>query len=118
MNASTKNVTKTIIDIGKDFSRYPAGRYETDGPFNGELFRTKFLVPTLVNQQQITIDLDNTAGYGSSFLEEAFGGLVRIGYSSARIKAAITLHSEDLSLLDEIEEYILSRGASCIPADS
>lgn len=107
MNASTINVTKTIIDIGKDFSHYPTGRYETDSPFSGELFRTKLLVPALINKQQITIELDNTAGYGSSFLQEAFGGLVRIGYSSAQIKTAITLHSEDPSLLDEIEEYIL-----------
>jgi len=44
MNATTENIATTIIDIGKDFSRYPAGRYETDGPFNGELFRAKFLV--------------------------------------------------------------------------
>ena len=107
MNASTINVTKIIIDIGKNFSRYPAGRYETDGPFNGELFRTKFLVPALVNQQNTTIDLDNTAGYGSSFLEEAFGGLVRIGYSSAQIKTVISLHSEDPSLIDEIENQAI-----------
>jgi hypothetical protein len=107
MNATTENITTTIIDIGKDFSRYPAGRYETDGPFNGELFRAKFLVPVLKNNKQITIELDGTAGYGSSFLEEAFGGLVRLGYSSTQIKTAITLHSEDPSLLEEIEEYIL-----------
>jgi len=107
MNATTENITTTIIDIGKDFSRYPAGRYETDGPFNGELFRAKFLVPVLNNNKRITIELDGTAGYGSSFLEEAFGGLVRLGYSSRQIKTAITLHSEDPSLLEEIEEYIL-----------
>jgi hypothetical protein len=107
MNTITENIATTIIDIGKDFSRYPAGRYETDGPFNGELFRAKFLVPVLNNNKRITIELDGTAGYGSSFLEEAFGGLVRLGYSSRQIKTAITLHSEDPSLLEEIEEYIL-----------
>ena len=107
MIATTINVTTTIIDIGKDFSRYPAGRYETDGPFSGELFRAKFLVPVLKNNKQITIELDGTAGYGSSFLEEAFGGLVRLGYSSKQINAAITLNSEDPSLIEEIEEYIL-----------
>jgi hypothetical protein len=101
------NATIKIIDIGKDFSRYPAGRYETDGPFSGELFRSRFLVPALDNKKQITIELDGTAGYGSSFLEEAFGGLVRLGYSSKQIKAVILLHSEDPSLIEEIEEYIL-----------
>ena len=101
------NATIKIIDIGKDFSRYPAGRYETDGPFSGELFRSRFLVPALDNKKQITIELDGTAGYGSSFLEEAFGGLVRLGYAPKQIKAVILLHSEDPSLIEEIEEYIL-----------
>ncbi|MCX7091895.1 MAG: STAS-like domain-containing protein [Methylobacter sp.] len=101
------NTTTTIIDIGQDFSRYPAGRYKTDGPFSGEIFRAQFLVPVLDNNEHAIIELDGTAGYGSSFLEEAFGGLVRLGYSSAQIKTAVTLHSEDPSLLEEIEEYIL-----------
>ncbi len=101
------NVTTKIIDIGKDFSRYPAGRYKTDGPFSGELFRENFLIPVLDDNGHITIELDSTAGYGSSFLEEAFGGLIRLGYSSNQIKTAITLNSEDPSLIEEIEEYIL-----------
>ncbi|MFI3138367.1 MAG: STAS-like domain-containing protein [Methylococcaceae bacterium] len=96
-----------VIDIGKDFSRYPAGRYEADGPFSGELFRSRFLVPALDSKEQLTIELDSTAGYGSSFLEEAFGGLVRLGYSANQIKSVIVLNSEDPSLLEEIEEYIL-----------
>lgn len=100
------NETSKIIDIGKDFSRYPAGRYQTDGPFNGELFRSRFLIPALNNNEQITVALDDTAGYGSSFLEEAFGGLVRLGYSAKQIKSVISFHSEDPSLIEEIEEYI------------
>jgi hypothetical protein len=100
------NETSKIIDIGKDFSRYPAGRYQTDGPFNGELFRSTFLIPALNNNEQITVALDDTAGYGSSFLEEAFGGLVRLGYSAKQIKSVISFHSEDPSLIEEIEEYI------------
>jgi len=100
------NETSKIIDIGKDFSRYPAGRYQTDGPFNGEFFRSRFLIPALNNNEQITVALDDTAGYGSSFLEEAFGGLVRLGYSAKQIKSVISFHSEDPSLIEEIEEYI------------
>jgi len=102
MSTNTK-----LIDIGRDFSRYPAGRYESDGPFCGEIFRQKFLVPAITKNEKIIIELDGTAGYGSSFLEEAFGGLVRLGYSANQIKTVITLHSEDPSLLEEIEEYIL-----------
>lgn len=65
------------IDIGADFSDVPAGRFPADGPFNGEHFRKNFLVPALNSGKVVEINLDNTEGYGSSFLEEAFGGLVR-----------------------------------------
>ena len=83
------NENNKIIDIGKDFSRYPAGRYTSDGPFRGESFRSKFLVPALNNNHKIIVLLDDTAGYGSSFLEEAFGGLVRLGYSAQQINSII-----------------------------
>lgn len=66
-----------MIDIAKEFSRTPAGRYLSDGPSNGEKFREEFLVPNLLKYGTIDIKLDGTAGYPSSFLEEAFGGLIR-----------------------------------------
>lgn len=100
------NEMRKIINIGKDFSRYPAGRYISDGPFSGEAFRSGFLIPALNNNEKTAILLDDTAGYGSSFLEEAFGGLVRLGYSEQKINSIISLQSEDPSLLEEIEEYI------------
>lgn len=97
---------KKTIDIGKMFSRYPAGRFPSDGPFNGELFRNTILIPELKKNQIIAIELDDTAGYGSSFLEEAFGGLVREGISHKIIKNNIFFNSEDESLVEEINEYI------------
>ena len=72
--------TDVIIDVAGEFSRYPAGRYRSDGRYSGERFRQDFLVPALkkVKEQGIvTIEMDGAAGYGPSFLEEAFGGLVR-----------------------------------------
>ena len=38
---------KKIINIRRDFSRYPAGRYIGDGPYNGQRFREDFLIPAL-----------------------------------------------------------------------
>jgi len=71
----------TTIDIARDFTRTPGGRYISDGPFSGELFRDRLLVPALrkarQNGQPVVVILDGTRGYLSSFLEEAFGGLVR-----------------------------------------
>ena len=94
------------INIGSDFSRYPAGRFKSDGDFNGELFRDKFLIPALENQEYTLIELDDTAGYGSSFLEEAFGGLVRKGFSADKVKKFLSFFSDDESLKEEIEDYI------------
>jgi len=70
------------IDIAKDFTDTPLGRYPTDGPYSGERFREEFLYPALKNDS-VSVVIDGTEGYGSSFLDEAFGGLVRKGYYSA-----------------------------------
>lgn len=65
-----------MIDIARDFSDIPGGRFPSDGPYNGQDFRDRFLAPAL-EQGQVEVVMDNTEGFGSSFLEEAFGGLVR-----------------------------------------
>jgi hypothetical protein len=60
----------------------PGGRYISDGPFSGEWFRNEILGPAvataLESEDKVKVELDGTAGYGSSFLEEAFGGLIRV----------------------------------------
>jgi hypothetical protein len=70
----------TTIRIA-DFTKSPGGRYVADGPYSGEWFRNEVLVPALrdaSDRHEVTVvELDGTSGYGSSFLEEAFGGLVR-----------------------------------------
>lgn len=99
--------SKNAINIAKDFSKYPGGRYHTDGPYSGEKFREEILAPSLDNNEIVTIDLDGALGYGSSFLEEAFGGLVRLGYfSRERVKSALRLISSDPVTPLEINEYI------------
>ncbi len=65
------------IDVAKDFGRFPAGRFRTDGRYSGQRFREEFLVPALKKQGTVTVEMDGAAGYGPSFIEEAFGGLVR-----------------------------------------
>jgi len=70
----------TTIEIARDFSPVPAGRLKTDGRFSGEGFREQLLQVLKDSPGKIRIVLDGAEGYGSSFLEEAFGGLVRKGY--------------------------------------
>lgn len=69
--------TKTI-SIYNDFARAPAGRYyPKDGKYPGERFRNEVLVPALRDFDSVVVIFDNETGYGSSFIDEAFGGLVR-----------------------------------------
>lgn len=70
-------MNKVMISIAKHFSAYPAGRYPDDGEYNGTTFRKKVLVPALTDDMQVEVTFDNVAGFGSSFLDEAFGGLIR-----------------------------------------
>lgn len=81
------------IDIGIDFSRTPLGRYHPkDGPNSGERFRQELLVPALKEHAKVIVRIDQVEGYGSSFLEEAFGGLVRKeGFSSSELKTKLEI---------------------------
>lgn len=94
------------ISIANDFSRYPAGRFETDGPYSGEKFRKELLEPFVSKGENLVIDLDGVRGYGSSFLEEAFGGLIREGYDASNLLDLISFETQDESLVMEIKSYI------------
>ena len=96
----------TVINIGRDFSRYPVGRYRTDGDSNGEAFRDDILVPKLAVGTRVRIELDDVLGYGSSFLEEVFGGLVRMNYTEKKLEELLEIVSEDDSLIAEVKSYI------------
>jgi len=96
------------ISVTKQFSEYPAGRYRADGAYSGEVFRDDLLVPLLAKNDVVEIDLDGAMGYGSSFLEEAFGGLVRKHQFTARhLHEKLRFKSnEEPSLIEEIWIYI------------
>ena len=94
-----------LIDISKDFSDVPAGRYKNDGPNSGEQFRDELLIPALQTGGQVEVLLDGAEGYGSSFLEEAFGGLVRnTEYTREYLESnlIITVHSEEYAFYKEL----------------
>ncbi len=95
------------LSIAKDFSRFPAGRFESDGKFPGEVCRRRLLVPALNEGGDLVVDLRGTLGYGSSFLEEAFGGLVREeGFSAEDLHRRLKFISDDETLESEIWSYI------------
>lgn len=95
------------VYIAKEFSREPFGRDEKDGPYNGKAFREKFLKPSLNKGEKIILNFDGAEGYGSSFLDHAFAGLIRDGYTFSTVKELIEFISEDdPSVIDEINEYL------------
>lgn len=101
------------VSIASSFSKFPAGRYKSDGPYSGEQFRDDVLMPLLRTNTPVVVTLDGTLGYGSSFLEEAFGGLVRVhALTPARLRELLTLQTSDRSLEVEIWKYIEEAGAT------
>lgn len=90
----------TVINIGIDFSRTPGGRLISDGPDSGQLFRERKLVPALQKAletgERVIVILDGPRGYLSSFLEEAFGGLVRFGlFNQNQLKKSLEIVATD-----------------------
>lgn len=76
------------INIAREYTPYPGGRYPEDGKGNGTTFRQRFLLPVLRSGGHAEVVLDGAAGYPSSFLDEAFAGLVRIdGFTAAEVLA-------------------------------
>lgn len=101
-----------IISVIKDFTRTPGPRYISEGDFSGELFRKEVLLPkireAMEQKTQITVDLDGASGYGTSFLEEAFGGLIRVDKVPYDFLSndLIIKSVEDDTYLEEIKGYI------------
>lgn len=96
-----------IVSVAKDFSPHPGPRFRRQGKFSGEEFRERLL--SWLNQaEHLTVDLDGTSGYGSSFLDEAFGGLIRDEkMSKEEVRKRIAIKSEmDESYRAEVEEAI------------
>jgi hypothetical protein len=69
-----------FISILDDFTEYPGLRNCSISEHSGEQFYHQLLNPAFKQayeeKDKLTINLDGTGGYASSFLDEAFGNLV------------------------------------------
>lgn len=99
---------KKIINVAKDFSKYPYGRLRQYSETGGQVFREDILVPAFLQFDEIVIELDGTEGYGSSFLDESFANLIRENkFKKTDVLNKLTFVSnDDPSLIDEIMSYI------------
>ena len=103
---------KMKLLVALEFSKTPGPRYIKEGEFSGELFRKNILLPKLIEainkNEKLLIDLDGTAGFGTSFLEESFGGLIRennISYSKI-IETIEFKSTEEEYLINDINHYL------------
>jgi len=95
------------VSIARDFTRFPTGRLKKNGDTSGEGFRELFLEPHLSKGEKVIVEFDGTIGYGSSFLEEAFGGVVRkLRISPDVLHENLILKSSDPSIETEVWQYI------------
>lgn len=99
-----------ILRIAKEFSEVPGPRFQSEGAYSGEQFRDELLQSKFKAAkdagQRLLIDLDGAAGYATSFLEEAFGGLAR-KYSPEKVLDVLQFKSEEEPYLkSDIERYI------------
>ena len=95
-------MTLNIISIAKDFSLFPGGRLKVSSKCSGEEFREKVLTPALIAGVPFVVDLDGVKGYPPSFLEEAFGGLMRNGFTLDQVRSLMTVKSEKQAWVDEV----------------
>lgn len=101
-----------LIVIVKDFHPQPYGRYKSDCPdcplTSGEAFRENVLAVALRKYDRVTVDLTGRNRYGRSFLDEAFGGLIRYeNFTKADLDKKLIYKHDDLeSVLLIIEDRI------------
>lgn len=99
------------LNIVSEFTDTPGGRYIAQGPYSGEEFRDTILKVKydycLLKNEKLVINFDGGYGYPISFIDEAFGGMVRDGYSAKKMLKNMVFISNDCpSLSEKIVECI------------
>lgn len=98
------------IEIVKEFSDTPGGRTVAEGDFSGELFRNKLLEPryreAVKRGEKLEIYFDGAYGYPPSFLDEAFGGLVKCLRQRGIMENICIISNEDLTIERRIKKYV------------
>jgi hypothetical protein len=89
-----------VYNFATQYTRYPGGRLKKHGPYSGEAFREDVLWPLLQGKAKVHVDLSNTYGFGSSFLDESFGEIgKRLGLLVCKQKLEFS-STDDPSLVD------------------
>ena len=99
-----------ILSIPLEFSRIPGPRTRTEGPRSAEEFNEDIFferVQNAINKKlKITVILDGSHGYGTSFLEQVFGGAARMFGSNTILQLLEIVTEEEPYLKEDIISYI------------
>ncbi|MCL2859626.1 MAG: STAS-like domain-containing protein [Oscillospiraceae bacterium] len=115
------------INVVKEYTDKPGARYEYQGPKSGEKFRDELLYPKFIksveNNEILTVNLDGGYGYGSSFLEEAFGGLVRRlkkenDEKYKKVQNILIISNDNKTWIEKIKGYIEEAVANPLSKES
>lgn len=99
------------LKVASAFSVTPGPRYAHEGKFSGQSFRNDVLFPEFREAfnagEKLCVDLDDVCGFGTSFLEESFGGLIREnGYTLSDLEKTLEyVSNDDPELIEEIKKY-------------
>lgn len=104
MNELNNEINLTInINVVADFNSKPYGRTEDkDGKASGETFRKQLLTPAMKKGETVVVDLTGYNRYGRSFLDEAFGGLIREDGFTQKDMDRLKYHHDDVKAIEEI----------------
>lgn len=107
-------MVSTVFSIAKDFSPFAGPRFKRQGNHSGEALRSKLVRFLQAHPGEVTIVLDGTKGMGSSFLDEAFGGLIRNeGWAKRDVEERLKFQSKlDPSYISTIHDSIERAAAS------
>lgn len=98
------------LRISKEFSETLGGRFKSDGEHSGEEFYESLLKPyfleVLDTDNILTIDLDGTYGYPSSFIDQSFGELSRVYGKKEVLKKLKFISNDQPGLVKLIKENI------------
>jgi STAS-like domain of unknown function (DUF4325) len=104
-------VEEMKLSVATEFSETPGPRAPEEGDYSGELFLGELLRPRYEEAVRagdtLTVDLDGTEGYATSFLEAAFGGLGRLYEAKDILKVLRFKCDDEPYLVDEIRNYIM-----------
>ena len=93
-----------------DFTEYPALRYYKLSDDSGEAFYHEKLNNAFKSSyekgEKLTVDLDNTAGYPPSFIDEAFGNLVYDFGQNVILEFLIIKSDEEPDLIEELKNDV------------